>query len=232
MKNYLVLGGSKGIGLAVVKALSIENNVFTGSRSSENLLGLPNVNYFVYDAIADGKADFQLPDELHGLVYCAGSINLKPFHRLTEDDFINDLKINLLGAVKVIQYALPALKKSGNASIVLFSTVAVQTGMGFHASVASAKGAVEGLTRSLAAEFAPTIRVNCIAPSLTNTPLAEKLLNTPEKIEASNKRHPLSKIGQPSDIAASVVFLLSDNASWITGQILHIDGGLGVLRTV
>jgi 3-oxoacyl-[acyl-carrier protein] reductase len=232
VKNYLVIGGSKGIGLAVVKALSIENRVLTGSRSSENLLGLPNVNYFAYDAIADAKADFQLPDELHGLVYCAGSINLKPFHRLTEEDFINDLKINLLGAVKVIQYALPALKKSGNASIVLFSTVAVQTGMGFHASVAAAKGAVEGLTRSLAAEFAPTIRVNCIAPSLTNTPLAEKLLNTPEKIEASNKRHPLSKIGQPNDIAASVAFLLSDNSSWITGQILHIDGGLGSLRTI
>lgn len=232
MKHYLIIGGSKGIGLAIVQKLALHNNVLVGSRTHEQLQGLLNVNYFHYDVTSEAKPSFDLPEELHGLVYCAGSINLKPFYRLSEEDFIYDLKINLLGAVKVIQYALPALKNSGNGSVVLFSTVAVQTGMGFHASIASAKGAIEGLTRSLAAEFAPLVRVNCIAPSLTNTLLAEKLLNTPEKLETSNKRHPLGKIGQPDDIASVAEFLLSDNANWITGQVLHVDGGLGVLRSM
>jgi len=232
MKNYLIIGGSKGVGLALVQRLSLQSSLLVGSRTKDELQDLQHVNFFHYDAIADGKPDFQLPDQLHGLVYCAGSINLKPFARLNEEDFLTDWKINFLGAVKVIQYALPALKKSGNASVVLFSTVAVQTGMGFHASIAAAKGAVEGLTRSLAAELAPIVRVNCIAPSLTNTSLAEKLLNTPEKMEASNKRHPLGKVGQPDDIASVAEFLLSDNSSWMTGQIVHVDGGLGVLRSV
>lgn len=232
MKNFLVIGGSKGIGLAVVQNMAKENNVYVGSRTHELLDGIKHVNYFQYDATSEAKPDFTLPDELHGLVYSVGSINLKPFARLTEEDFINDFRINVLGATKVIQYALPALKRASDASIVLFSTVAVQTGLGFHASVAASKGAIEGLTRSLAAELAPNIRVNCIAPSLTNTPLAEKLLNTTEKIEASNKRHPLGKIGQPENIADMVAFLLSEKSSWITGQIMHVDGGMGALRSV
>jgi 3-oxoacyl-[acyl-carrier protein] reductase len=230
MKNYLVIGGSKGIGLAIVDKLKDKNNVLVASRTNEFLPISSTTKHVFFDALEDQKPSFELPEELHGLVYCVGSINLKPFARLTEEDFKADFKINVLGAVKTIQYALQALKKSGNASIVLFSTVAVQTGMGFHASIASAKGAIEGLTRSLASELAPNIRVNCIAPSLTNTPLAEKLLNTPEKIEASNKRHPLGKIGQPEDLASIAEFLLSENASWITGQIIHVDGGIGNLK--
>ena len=135
-----------------------------------------------------------------------------------------------MGAVKIIQQLLPALKKAEAPSVVFFSTVAVQTGMPFHASIAAAKGAVEGLARSLAAELAPKIRVNCIAPSLVQTSLAEKLVNTPEKIEAGGKRHALQRIGQPNDIAAMAEFLLSDKAGWITGQVLHIDGGMSTLK--
>jgi NAD(P)-dependent dehydrogenase (short-subunit alcohol dehydrogenase family) len=164
------------------------------------------------------------------LVYFPGSINLKPFRGLKESDFLNDFNINVLGAIKSIQTYTPNLQLSDKASIVLFSTVAVQTGMPFHASIAVSKGAIEGLTRSLAAEFAPKIRVNCVAPSLTHTPMAERLLSTPEKIEASANRHPLKKIGEPKDLANMVEFLLSENASWITGQIMHVDGGMGSIK--
>jgi NAD(P)-dependent dehydrogenase (short-subunit alcohol dehydrogenase family) len=164
-------------------------------------------------------------------VYCPGSINLKPFHRFSIDEFKNDFEINLLGAVKTIQAALPALKKANGSSVVLFSTVASQLGMPFHASVASAKSAVEGLAKSLAAEYATNgIRVNVVAPSLTDTPLAEKLLSSPEKREASDKRHPLGRVGNPEDIAATVAFLLSEKTAWVTGQILHVDGGMGALK--
>jgi NAD(P)-dependent dehydrogenase (short-subunit alcohol dehydrogenase family) len=135
-----------------------------------------------------------------------------------------------LGAVAAIQKYFPNLKKSSHASIVLISTVASESGMPFHASIAMSKGAIESLTRSLAAEFAPTIRVNCVAPSLTQTPIADKLLNTPEKIEAGNKRHPLKRIGAVEDIANAIDFLISDKSSWITGQILHVDGGMSTLK--
>ena len=173
-----------------------------------------------------------LPETLQGLVYCPGTIVLKPFQRLTIDDFKEDFNINLLGAVKVIQGCLKQLKKSPTgASIVLFSTVAVNTGMPFHASVASAKAAVEGLTRSLAAEFAPRIRVNAIAPSLTDTPLAQNLLSSEEKRKASADRHPLKRIGTPQEIACAAAHLLSDAGAWITGQVLPIDGGMSSLRT-
>jgi NAD(P)-dependent dehydrogenase (short-subunit alcohol dehydrogenase family) len=165
------------------------------------------------------------------LVYCPGTINLKPFHRIAISDFQNEMDINFFGAVRVLQACLKGLKKSDSASVVLFSTVAVQTGMGFHAGIASAKGAVEGLTRSLAAEWAPSkIRVNSIAPSLTDTPLASNLLSTPEKKEASDKRHPLGRIGSPEDLANAAFYLLSENSSWMTGQILHLDGGMSSLK--
>lgn len=226
MGNYVVFGGSKGIGAAVIDILLEQGNAVINIARTGNAKASKNIEY---DVLALNPS-FELPESIDGLVYCPGSINLKPFARLSEEDFINDYKINVLGAIKAIQYALPALKKGASPSIVLFSTVAVQTGMGFHASVASAKGAIEGLTKSLAAEFAPTIRVNCIAPSLTNTSMAEKLLNTPEKLEASNKRHPLAKIGQPQDIAQMACFLLSDKSAWITGQVIHIDGGMGDLK--
>lgn len=193
-----------------------------------------DVMHIELDVLADvSELASKLPEQLHGVVYCVGSINLKPFHRLTKDDFINDYRLNVIGAVEVIQQTLKALKASQEASIVLFSTVAAKTGMGFHASIAAAKSGVEGLAFSLAAELAPNhIRVNVIAPSLTDTPLAGALLSTPEKREASGKRHPLGKFGSADDIAAAARFLLSDESSWITGQVIGIDGGLSRLRTI
>ena len=227
-KNYLIIGGNSGIGESIANLLNdSENHLFLASRNKGDLQG-DNINFQEFDVTKDGE--LELPDTLDGLVYCPGTINLKPFHRLKEEDFLNDFKINHLGAVKVIQQALKALKKSDNASIVLFSTVAVQTGLSFHTSVASAKGAIEGLGISLAAELAPKIRVNVIAPSLTDTPLASQLLSSDDKKQANADRHPLKRIGTTTDIAKAAKFLLSEDASWVTGQVLTIDGGIGSLR--
>jgi len=228
-KNILVVGGTSGIGNALVHQLvKAEANVWVAARNHKNL---PlEVNYIELDVLNLGNQLDQLPEHLHGLVYCPGSINLRPFNRLTEADFKSDFEINVVGGVKIVQTCFKKLKASGNASIVFFSTVAVQTGMSFHASVAVSKGAIEGLTKSLAAEMAPNVRVNCIAPSLTETPLASTLLSTPEKKEASDKRHPLGRIGQPDDIASTARFLLSDESSWMTGQIIHLDGGMSSLK--
>lgn len=232
-KNILIVGGSSGIGLELVKVLS-ENyhEIYVGSRTADTLVEIPGVHHIPMDVTAETLDLETLPKTLQGLVYCPGTIVLKPFQRLTIDDFRNDFNINLLGAVKVIQGCINLLKKSpSGASIVLFSTVAVNTGMPFHASVGSAKAAVEGLTRSLAAEFAPRIRVNAVAPSLTDTPLAQNLLSSEEKRKASADRHPLKRIGTPQEIARSAAFLLSDASAWISGQILPIDGGMSSLRT-
>ena len=232
-KNILIVGGSSGIGLELVKVLS-ENyhEIYVGSRTADTLVEIPGVHHIPMDVTAETLDLETLPKTLQGLVYCPGTIVLKPFQRLTIDDFRNDFNINLLGAVKVIQGCINLLKKSpSRASIVLFSTVAVNTGMPFHASVGSAKAAVEGLTRSLAAEFAPRIRVNAVAPSLTDTPLAQNLLSSEEKRKASADRHPLKRIGTPQEIARSAAYLLSDASAWISGQILPIDGGMSSLRT-
>jgi NAD(P)-dependent dehydrogenase (short-subunit alcohol dehydrogenase family) len=232
-KNILIVGGSSGIGLELVKVLS-ENyhEIYVGSRTADTLVEIPGVHHIPMDVTAETLDLETLPKTLQGLVYCPGTIVLKPFQRLTIDDFRNDFNINLLGAVKVIQGCINLLKKSpSGASIVLFSTVAVNTGMPFHASVGSAKAAVEGLTRSLAAEFAPRIRVNAIAPSLIDTPLAQTLLSSEEKRKASADRHPLKRIGTPQEIARSAAYLLSDASAWISGQILPIDGGMSSLRT-
>lgn len=165
------------------------------------------------------------------MAYCPGSIRLRPFGRLKEEDFLEDFRLNVLGAVKTVRACLPALKKAKNGGgIVLFSTVAVQTGMPFHASVASAKGAVEGLTRSLAAELAPRIRVNAVAPSLTDTPLAKNILSDEDRRKAAAERHPLKRFGSAEDIAAAACFLLGASASWITGQVIGADGGMGTIR--
>ncbi|MBL8182610.1 MAG: SDR family oxidoreductase [Blastocatellia bacterium] len=227
-KKYVVVGGSKGIGAALLRGLIAEgNDVISISRSVSDESS--SATFIEYDVTS--VEDFpDVEGSIDGVAYCPGSINLKPFHRLTQDEFMADLSVNFLGAVKTIQALLPNLKQSGSASIVLFSTVAVQTGMGFHASIAAAKGAVEGLTRSLAAEFAPSIRVNCIAPSLTDTPLASRLISTPEKREALAARNPLNKIGTADEVAAMAKFLLSGDSAWITGQILHVDGGMGSLK--
>ncbi len=198
-KNIFIVGGSSGIGLELVKVLNDDHHeIYVGSRTADTLAEIPGVHHLMFD-IKDELLDLEtLPKTLQGLVYCPGTIVLKPFQRLTIDDFREDFNINLLGAVRVIQGCIKQLKKSpSGASIVLFSTVAVNTGMPFHASVASAKAAVEGLTRSLAAEFAPRIRVNVIPPSLTDTPLVQNLLSSEEKRKALADRHPLKRVGTP-----------------------------------
>ncbi len=236
MKNYLIVGAGSGIGLSVTKLLINEDaNIFTLSRNLSEPLAELKTNHQIFDIMSDDWSDLTnfLPETLHGLVYCPGTINLKPFNRLSEADFINDFHINVLGAVKIIQKTLPSLHNGKPASIVLFSTVASKLGMNFHASVSASKSALEGLARSLAAEFAKDqIRVNVIAPSVTHTPLAEFLLNSDKKIEAAIQRHPLKKIGRPQDVAQSVYFLLTEQSSWITGQILHVDGGLSSLKVL
>lgn len=226
-KNFLIIGGNSGIGSEVVKIIQTSGHrAITASRNAnEN-----SSSHIQFDALNDTILPEQLPEQLHGLVYCPGSINLKPIGRLTDEDFKQEFEINVLGFVRVLRTILPLLKKSETASIVLYSTVAVQTGMPFHASVAASKGAVEGLTRSLAAELAPRIRVNCIAPSLVNTPLATRLLATEDKKKSADERHPLKRIGEAKDIAQLSYFLLSDASSWISGQIIHADGGMSSLR--
>lgn len=228
MSNYLIVGGTKGIGLALTQKLVGDGHtVVVWARTATDVAG---AKVFACDLTSDVPDISTLPEHLDGVVYCPGSINLKPFARLSPDDFLQDYQVNLLGAVKTLHATQALLKKSSQASVILFSTVAVTTGMPFHASVASSKGAVEGLVKSLAAEWAPGIRVNAIAPSLTATPLAEKLISSPEKREAAGKRHPLQKIGEPEDIAAMAAFLLSPAAGWMTGQVLHVDGGMSAIK--
>lgn len=229
MANYLIVGGSSGIGRALVDLLLQDGHqVYVWARESRDLPA--TVSFTAYDVTGeeDPPKD-QLPDALDGLVYCPGSIDLKSFRSLKAPAFREAFDLNVVGAVRCLQAAERPMKKSGAASVVLFSTVAVQRGMPFHAAVAAAKGGVEGLTRSLAAEYAPVIRVNAIAPSLTDTPLASKLLSTEEKRQASAERHPLKRVASPEEIAAMAAFLLSDRAAFVTGQIMGMDGGLGAI---
>ena len=229
-KNILIIGGSSGIGRALVDILAPAHNVYVASRSDESLNNT-GVNYLAFDALSDALDVSALPEQLDGYVYCPGSINLRPFRGLKPETFQQDFDLNVVGAVKSLQTVLPLLQKSDAASLVFFSTVAVQTGMPFHASVAAAKGAIEGLTRSLAAEYAPKFRVNCIAPSLTQTPLADKFLNNEAKLEKAQARHPLQQVGSAKNIAQMAAFLLGEESQWMTGQILHVDGGIGDLKT-
>lgn len=227
MKTTLIIGASSAIGQATAKKL-IEN----GERVLSISRSIPDFSYdqhVEFDVLSDQPFP-AFEGKIDGLVYCPGSILLKPFRGLKPEDFRAGFELNVMGAIRSIQAYTSNLQLSENASIVLYSTVAVEIGMPFHSAVSVNKGAIEGLTKALAAEFASKIRVNCIAPSLTQTQMADKMVSTPEKIEAMAQRHPMKRIGQPEDIANMTQFLLSDASSWMTGQILHVDGGMSTLK--
>ncbi|NND15887.1 MAG: SDR family oxidoreductase [Eudoraea sp.] len=226
-KNILLIGGSYGIGNALAKTLENDHNVIVASRSNEGLEGM-DVTHIPFDATTMTLPEIDLPDPIHGFVYFPGSINLKPVKMLDEKAYREDMEINYFGLVNTVKSVLPKMAAGG--SMVFFSTVAVSTGMPFHTSVAGAKGAIEGFVRSLAAEYAPNFRCNVVAPSLVDTPLAKRLLNNERKREAMNERHPLKRVGTAEDIAQTVQFLLSDNSSWMTGQVIGVDGGLSTLN--
>jgi len=228
MKNILLIGGSYGIGLAIAKELQYENKVFIASRTNEDISDM-NVTHIPFDAATDVLDTTLLPEVIDGFVYCPGSINLRPFRGLKPEAFESDLQINFISMIKVLQSVLPNLSAANQSSIVLFSSVAAGMGMPFHTSVAAAKGAIEGFAKALAAEYAPKIRVNVIAPSLTDTPLAEKFLSSEEKKEKSAQRHPLKRVGTAEDMAKTARFLLSEDSSWVSGQIFHVDGGMSSL---
>lgn len=229
MSDYLIIGASSGIGAAIAASLTAEGHRVNGTGRKQ-LPDTPGVKGFLFDVTQDAIPEGLIPEKLDGLVYCPGSIVLKPFNRLKPEDFMADLQLQISGMVKVLQAAQPALSRGEQSSVVLFSSLAAGTGLKFHTMVSSTKGAIEGFARALAAEWAPQIRVNVIAPSLTDTPLASPLLNTPEKRNANAARHPLKRIGTPQDIAAAAHFLLSDKSGWISGQIMHVDGGLSTLQ--
>ena len=230
--HYLIIGGSSGIGQQLATQLTEAGNEVTATfNKNKPAVEQPRIQYHQLNVLDENFSLDFLPHELAGLVYCPGSINLRPFERIKPADFESDYQLQVLGLIKILQSVLPKLKKSGNASVVIFSTVAVQTGLPFHSQVSASKGAIEGLTKALAAEYAPTIRINCIAPSLTDTPLAASLLNTDQKREANALRHPLKRVGTTEDIANMAAFLLSEKAGWITGQILHVDGGMSSVKS-
>jgi len=223
MKNILIIGGSKGIGNAILKEqLEANNSVVNLSRTTPEI-SHPNLTHKTINVLEDELPEI---DDIDTLIYCPGSINLKPISRLSVDDFQSDFNINVLGAVKAIQKYLPNLKQKSNASILLFSTVAAKLGMPFHASIATAKAGIEGLTKSLGAELAPAIRVNAIAPTVTDTTLAEKLLRNDKMKENITQRHPLKKYLDPKEVASMADFLMSEKAASISGQIFEMDCGI------
>jgi NAD(P)-dependent dehydrogenase (short-subunit alcohol dehydrogenase family) len=231
MSNYLIIGGSSGIGQQLsTQLVASGHRVFATYNSHPLSSDNASLSYHPLNILDENIVLDFLPDSIDGLVFCPGAISLRPFARIKPEEFIADFNLQVIGAVKVIQASLPKLKLGNNPAIVLYSTVAVQLGLNFHTQVAISKGAIEGLTRSLAAELAPTIRVNCIAPSLTDTPLAANLLNSEQKVEANALRHPLKRVGTASDIANMTEFLLSDKSTWITGQIFHVDGGMSSVK--
>ncbi|MEH6765063.1 MAG: SDR family oxidoreductase [Aequorivita antarctica] len=227
-KTILLIGGSYGIGASIAEKLKDSHQIIIASRSNDNIP--KDIIHLTFDVLKDDITSLELPEKIDGLVYCPGSINLKPFKMMSPDNFNEDMELNFNSLIRVVHGLLPKLKNPEQASLVFFSTVAVKVGMPFHTSVAASKGAIEGFAKALAAEYAPKFRVNVIAPSLTDTPLASRLLNSDSKKEMMAKRHPLKKVGTTEDIAAMAAFLLNDESKWITGQIFGVDGGLSTLN--
>ena len=235
MRTVAIIGDSKGIGLALRQRLLARGDKVIGvSRTGSQAVG--NYTGLVFDAVAHPCDLSSFTDRLDGLVYCPGTIVLKPVRGVKQELVMEDFKVNVMGFLQSVQANLKLLKAAASdpsgpkPSIVGFSTVAVQTGMGFHASIAMAKGALEGLVRTMACEFAPDIRVNAIAPSLTDTPLAAGLLSSDAKREASAERHPLKRVASAQEVAAMAAYLLSSDAAAMTGQILQVDNGMSAVR--
>lgn len=223
-RTVLVVGASSALAGETVSILK-DQGAAVIQWSRKDIPGATVVSDYVRGDLAE------LPEKLDGLLYFPGTVRLAAFHRITLDHFREDWEVNVAGFIRILQVALPRLMKGTHPSVVVVSTVAAQTGMGFHASVAQAKGALEGLVRSLAAEYAPKgIRFNAVAPSLTDSDMTRHLVDTEEKRDRMGKRHPLGRIGRPDDIAEAIAFLSGEKSSWITGQILGVDGGLGTLR--
>ena len=228
MKNFLIVGGSSGIGLELATLLKNTHNLWVASRTPGPLAEM-GITHIPFDVTAPADSLGGLPDQLDGLVYCPGSVSLKPFKLLGIQNFQDDLELNFLGLVKVLHPLMPLFREG--ASLVFFSSVAVGKGMPYHTSISASKGAIEGFARALAAEYAPKLRVNVIAPSLVETPLTARLLNNDKKRELLAARHPLGRVGNPGDIARMAAFLLSDDSSWMSGQVIGIDGGMSTLQT-
>lgn len=230
MRNVLVVGGSSGIGRALSEQLAAGGvQVYVWARQPRGIDQVANIHFAAADTTTDDLPTASLPAQLDALVYCPGSIDLRPFRSLKPEQFLEAYTLNVVGAVRCLQAAERALKQSEQAAVLLFSTVAVQRGMPFHAAVAAAKGGVEGLVRSLAAEWAPRFRVNAIAPSLTDTPLADRLLAGDDKRKAAAERHPLKRFGSAEEAARLAAYLISPDAGFITGQIIGLDGGLSAI---
>ena len=222
MNKIIIVGGSRGIGKEIINDLVDDNLIINLSRNKPELTHT-NLTHYNVDVLSSDLPDLE---DVSSVIYCPGSINLKPIGRISLDEFREDFEINVIGAVKVIQKYLPILKKSNNASILLFSTVATKLGMPYHSTVAASKSAIDGLVKTLGAELSPKIRVNAIAPTITKTDLASKLLRNEKVIENMIERHPLKKILMPEEVSKMAKFLISKNASSISGQIFNLDAGI------
>ena len=229
--KFLIFGATGSIGSSLAQQLKDSgiSNVHLVGRNEDEVKNISNklgFSFTVADVLKDGFVDKikRDIDDIIGIAYCVGSIDLKPIRMVTEQDFNKCMKLNLYSAVEAIKGYQESLKKN-KGSVVLFSTVAAQRGFTNHSIIASTKAAVEGLTVSLAAEFAPNIRVNCVAPSLTNSKIAQPMLKNKALAEGIAKAHPLKRIGEGKDSASLAKFLLTQESSWVTGQIIAVDGG-------